>query len=228
MSERPSVEYARQLMFRMTGDEKHAVAAESTFDVLWVLYTRVLRPVRSEVSGIDRFYLSKGHGPMAYYAVLAALGEVELTDVLQFGAFNGRLGHHPDGELVPGIHISSGSLGHGPGLAAGTALAWRSQGALRNRVFVLVGDGELDEGSTWEAIAAIGRLELSSIHVVVIDNGSASLGWPGGLMGRFVSEGWSSSEADSADHAAIERCLTRNSGRPSVTVIRHRSSRGDT
>src|ERR1051326_8767523 len=97
---------------RITGDERHAEAALSTLDVLWVLYDRVLRvdPRRPDDPDRDRFLLSKGHGPMAYYAVLAAKGFLTPDDLRSFGRSDSILGYHPDRTLVPGVEISAGSL----------------------------------------------------------------------------------------------------------------------
>lgn len=147
------------LMGLMTGDEKHGPAATSTLDALWVLYDRVLRvgPERVDDPERDRFLLSKGHGPMAYYAVLAAKGFVPLEWLPDFGSYDSPLGHHPDRVLVPGAEIGSGSLGHGLPIAVGTALGLRAQGLDEPRVWVLIGDAELDEGSNHEAIAYAGR-----------------------------------------------------------------------
>src|SRR5881398_2458155 len=115
------------LMTLMTGDEKHGPSATSTLDVLWVLYDRVLRvdPRRPDDPDRDRFLLSKGHGPMAYYAVLAAKGFIGVDALRTFGRYDSVLGHHPDRNLVAGIEISSGSLGHGLGIAVGMALGLR-------------------------------------------------------------------------------------------------------
>jgi hypothetical protein len=115
---------------RLTGDEKHAPAAFSTLDVIWVLYDRVLRvdPARTDDPDRDRFLLSKGHGPAAYYAVLATEGFFPAEWLDDLAGPDSRLGHHPDRNLVPGVEISSGSLGHGLGLAIGTALGLRAQG----------------------------------------------------------------------------------------------------
>src|SRR5690242_14572884 len=90
------------LMALMTGDEKHDLASESTLDVLWVLYDRVLRvsPATAASAPRDRFYLSKGHGPMAYYAVLTAKGFISARDLPGYGQFDSRLGRHPDRNLV--------------------------------------------------------------------------------------------------------------------------------
>src|SRR6476469_2708979 len=141
-----------RLIALMSGDEKHALASSSTVDVLWVLYDQVLRvdAAAPDDPARDRFLLSKGHGPMAYYAVLAARGFVPESWLRDWGSFDSPLGHHPDRNLVPGVEISSGSLGHGLPLAVGTALGLRAQGN-GSRVVVLVGDAELDEGSNHEA-----------------------------------------------------------------------------
>src|SRR4051794_40529631 len=126
------------LLTRLDGDEKHDWAALSTLDVVWVLYDRVLR-VTPETAGDperDRFLLSKGHGPAAYYAVLAAKGFIAPETLETFGGFDSPLGNHPDHTLIDGVEISSGSLGHGLPIAVGRALALHGD----QRVVVLVGD----------------------------------------------------------------------------------------
>ncbi|MGH3355202.1 MAG: thiamine pyrophosphate-dependent enzyme [Nocardioidaceae bacterium] len=208
------------LMSLMTGDEKHGASATSTLDVLWVLYDRVLDvgPDSIEDPYRDRFLLSKGHGPMAYYAVLAAKGFLPVDWLPTFGSFDSRLGHHPDRTLIPGVEISSGSLGHGLPLAVGTALGLRAQ-RVESRVVCLVGDAELDEGSNAEAIAFAGAKGLDNLTVVVVDNDSASLGWRGGVEQRFAVEGWHAARVDGRDHAELEVALNQlTPGRPSVVV----------
>jgi transketolase len=209
-----------RLMSLMTGDEKHSAAATSTLDAVWVLYDRVLRvsPATTGDPARDRFYLSKGHGPMAYYAILAAKGFFPESWLAGWGSYESPLGHHPDRVLVPGVEISSGSLGHGFPLAVGTALGLRAQG-LESRVVVLVGDAELDEGSNHEAFELAGALGLDNLTVVVIDNGSSTYGRPGVIPGRFVHEGWHAVVVDGRDHAALETALTRRvASRPTVVV----------
>jgi transketolase len=210
-----------RLITLMTGDAKHAQAASSTQDVLWVLYDRVLRvsPQTIAAPDRDRFLLSKGHGPMAYYAVLAAKGFLDLAALPGFGTFDSILGHHPDRRLIPGVEIGSGSLGHGLPLGVGVTLGLRAQGQRDARVFVLVGDGELDEGSNHEAIAFAGATMLERLNVVVVDNSSAAHGWSGGVETRFSREGWSAVRADGRDHGALEAALTQpHPGRPHVVV----------
>lgn len=209
------------LLQRLTGDEKHAPSAFSTLDVIWVLYDRVLRvdPRRPDDPERDRFLLSKGHGPAAYYAVLAAKGFVPQAWLDDLAGADSPLGHHPDRLRVPGVEISSGSLGHGLGLGVGTALGLRAQGRLNPRVYVLLGDAELDEGSNHEAIAYAGATGLDSITAVVIDNQSSSHGWPGGIASRFAVHGWSAVTVDGRDHDAIAAGLGQaRDGAPHVVV----------
>lgn len=215
-----------RLMSLMTGDEKHGPAATSTLDALWVLYDRVLRvtPETAEAPDRDRFLLSKGHGPMAYYAVLAAKGFVPVDWLAGFGSYDSPLGHHPDRTLVPGAEIGSGSLGHGLPLAVGTALGLRARGPYGRpsqdpRVWVLVGDAELDEGSNHEAIAYAGAAGLDTLHTLVIDNSSATYALPGGIAARFAAAGWSTTTVDGRDHEALHAAFTApHPGRPHAVV----------
>jgi len=209
------------LLDLLSGDEKHLSSATSTLDVLWVLYDRVLRvpPATVDDPDRDRFLLSKGHGPMAYYAVLAAKGFIPREWLSGFGGFDSPLGPPPRRLRVPGVEVSSGSLGHGLGLAVGTALGLRAQGRHEPRVVTLVGDAELDEGSNHEAIAVAGALGLEQLTVVVVDNASSTHGWRGGIETRFAVEGWATAVVDGRDHEALFAALSAPTpGRPNVVV----------
>ena len=210
-----------ELLTVLTGDEKHDRSALSTLDVLWVLYDRVLHvdPREPDDPRRDRFLLSKGHGPAAYYAVLAVKGFIDAESLSDFGGYDSRLGYHPDRVLVPGVEISSGSLGHGLPIAVGMTLALEARDQEGARVVCLVGDAELDEGSNHEAIAFAGRAGLDNLNVVAVDNKSSSHGWPGGLAARFALEGWSNTTVDGRDHAALERALKfEHEGRPNAVI----------
>jgi len=132
--------------------------------------------------------------------VLAAKGLVPVEALDGFGSFDSQLGYHPDRVLAPGVEISSGSLGHGLGIAVGAALTGR-------RVFCLVGDAELDEGSNWEAVQYAGRVGLGSLTTIVIDNDSSWHGWPEGIERRFMLEGWIALRVDGRDQEALEAVL---------------------
>jgi transketolase len=163
---------------RVTGDAKHLPAANSTLDVLWVLYDRILRvdPARPD---------------------------------------------DPDRNLIPGVEISSGSLGHGPPLAVGAALGLRAQGLTSSQVYVLVGDAELDEGSNHEAIAYAGTAGLDHLTAIVVDNRSSTHGWPGGIASRFAVNGWTTATVDGRDHDDLATALrNRPSPQPHVVVAR--------
>ncbi len=201
--------HIHRLMSMQTGDEKHDWSAYSTLDVLWVLYDRVLRydakNPRSEER--DRFVLSKGHGPIAFYAILADKGFFPVEQLKNFERWEGILGGHPDRNQVPGVEASTGSLGHGLPMAVGMALALRAKKSDR-RVFVLVGDGECNEGSIWESILLAGNRHLSNLTCIVINNHSSPLDL-GDLAAKFAVFGWAASTINGRDHEQIYSALSQ-------------------
>ncbi len=215
-----SLQEIEEFMELAPGDEKHDPAARSTLDVLWVLYDRVLRydPTRPRWEGRDRFLLSKGHGPISLYAILAAKGFFPVDWLADFLTWEGRLGGHPDRNLVPGIEISTGSLGHGVPMAVGVALALRAKRSDAH-VFVLLGDGEANEGSMWESLLLGGNLGLDNLTAILIDNHTSSRDL-GDLPAKFGVFGWTAFEANATDHDALESALRqRRPGRPTALVV---------
>ena len=210
----------RDLMTRATGDEKHDESSTSTLDALAVLYGLVLHvdPSNPGWPERDRFILSKGHGPVADYALLAHLGFFPAEWLDDFMDWGGKLGSHPDRALVPGVEASTGSLGHGLPMSVGVALALRARGLVQQRVVVLTGDAELNEGSNWEAILLAPALKLHNLTLLVIDNHSSSLPmspWDA----KLESFGWAACVVDGHDHAALEAALTaRHNVRPTAVV----------
>lgn len=208
-----------ELIGRLSGDEKHDWSSLSTLDPLLVLYGDILRfdARRPDWEERDRFVLSKGHGPGAYYAVLAACGffpEEELTNLMAFGSI---LGAHPDRFLVPGVEASTGSLGHGLAMAAGIALGLRAKGLHDQRVICLTGDAELNEGSNWEVILLAPALRLSSLTLLVIDNHTSSIPmrpWED----KFRSFGWNAEEVDGRDHDVMRTALSDRFASPNVVI----------
>jgi transketolase len=153
----------------------HLGACLSIADILAVLYSDVLQhnPSQPNWSGRDYFILSKGHAALAEYSVLAQCGYFPIRDLLQFkqngGVFSGMVS-----SKVPGVELSTGSLGQGVGFAAGLALGLRKEN-LPNHVFCLLGDGENDEGSVWEAVQFAGIHKLNNL-TLIIDNNHQKIG----------------------------------------------------
>src|SRR4029077_20222620 len=170
-----------ELIATARGDEKHDASSFSTLDVLQVLYEELrVDPAAPHWAERDRFILSKGHGPLAYYAVLAHNGFFPGDELGRFMRWDGILGAPPDRLQVPGVEVSTGSLGHGLPMAVGVAYALRARGRDAQRVFVLTGDAELNEGSNWEAIMHAGSVlsnvaRLSNLTLIVVDNRSSNV-----------------------------------------------------
>jgi transketolase len=201
-----------------TGDEKHEASSYSTLDALRVLYGQVLQvdPADPAWEDRDRFILSKGHGPAAYYAVLCARGFFPESWLSQFMKAGGRLGGHPDRLLVPGVEASTGSLGHGLPMAVGVALALRAKRSQR-RVVVLTGDAELNEGSNWEAIMLAPHLGLENLTLLVIDNRSSSIRLRP-IEAPLAAFGWHAEAVDGRDPAALSAALSRRNTLPTAVV----------
>jgi transketolase len=219
MQKTDAVAELRELMTRMTGDEKHTDAATSTLDVLHVLYEDVLRidPERPEWEERDRFLLSKGHGPMAYYAVLARRGFFPVEELERFLQWDGILGGHPDRNRVPGVEASTGSLGHGLPMAVGMAYALRAKRLDEQRVFVLTGDAELNEGSNWEAILHAGARGLDNLTLVVVDNRSSTVAL-GDIAAKLAAFGWDATTVDGRDHDELRAALSHRADVPTGVV----------
>lgn len=123
----------------------------------------------------DIFILSKGHASLSHYCILASLGYFPEEDLYQFGAFNSNYGCHSDRLKIPGVEASTGSLGHGIGLAVGIALAFKIK-KQPNNVFVLIGDGESNEGTIWESLLVADNLKLNNLTILYDNNNSHARG----------------------------------------------------
>jgi transketolase len=213
----------------------HVGGSLSCADVLLHLYTRVLRlrPEEPEWPERDRFVLSKGHAAPALYAVLAETGFIEEEELATYTRPGSRLAGHPLGRL-PGVEFPTGSLGHGLSLGTGVALAMRRLGR-DARAFVLLGDGELQEGSVWEAAMAAAQYRLDNLVAVVDRNGLQITGGTEDcvalepLAERWRSFGWAAVEIDGHDEAALDTtfaAVPAEPGRPTVVLARTVKGRG--
>ncbi len=168
----------------------------------------------------DIFILSKGHGALGFYCVLARLGYFPVEDTRSFGAYLSKYGCHPDRRKVAGVEASTGSLGHGIGLAVGMALAFKVAGSPR-RVFTLIGDGEANEGSTWEAIMVACNLELSNFTVLLDFNNSQVRSLPiRNPAQRLAAFGCDVREVAGHDVEALKGALSGPAGSARAVVAR--------
>lgn len=213
------IQRLERLMGMTTDDEKHDSSATSTIHVIWTLYDRVLRfdPKRPRSPDRDRFVLSKGHGPVAYYAILADKGFLPADELTRFMAWDGILGAHPDRNQVPGVETSTGSLGHGLPMAVGMALALRINASDR-RVFALVGDGECNEGSIWEAALQAGHLGLGNLTCIVVNNHSSTPNL-GDIAAKFAQFGWETATVDGRDLDQIEAALRQQQPNHPTAIV---------
>ena len=205
----------------VAANEGHIPSSFCVLEILWVLYDRVLRvnPTDPAAETRDRFVLSKGHASLALYAVLAEKGFFPAQELEGFATANSRLGGHPDGRKVPGVEASTGSLGHGFPMAVGMAMALRRKGN-GARVFVLVGDGECNEGTVWEAALLGAHHKLDNVTVIVDYNHSTDAALSlADVASKFESFGWEAENVDGHDLPALYAALSRrSSGRPRVVV----------
>ena len=154
----------------------HIPTCFSIVEILYALYNTIKHdPKNPAWEERDIFVLSKGHAALAHYCILAHFGYFDIEKVFSFGSFMSDFGCHADRLKVPGIEASTGSLGHGIGLAVGMALGFRIQKSKR-RVYTLIGDGESNEGTVWEAVLVAENLKLSNLTIIYDDNKSHSRG----------------------------------------------------
>ena len=201
--------------------EGHIPSAFSILDILYVLYDSVLNVDPKNPKKTDRDYLlvSKGHSAVGLYAVLADRGFFPMSELDTFGHFNSRLGGHPDRNKVPGVEASTGSLGHGLPIAVGIAMGLGYKNELQ-RVFCIIGDGELNEGSMWEAILVAGEHKCKNLTCIVDYNHSIdrSILW-GDLTEKFKAFGWDTLEVDGHNHASLEEAFRRRDRERPLAVI---------
>jgi transketolase len=198
-------------------------SALSISDLLAVLYFKTLRINSKKPNDPkrDRFILSKGHGAAALYAVLALKGffpeKLLLGHRVNGGAFHG----HPSKDSAPGIEVSTGALGHGLSIGVGMAYALK---ATTSKVYVLIGDGECNEGSIWEAALSAGALALPNIVAIIDDNkfqgfaASKEIN-PFDMAKQWSAFGWNVLRVDGHDSAALEKVFEKAAKAKKPTVV---------
>ena len=217
-----------------TPDGGHLGGSMSLVEILLTLYFRVLRvnPGRPRDPGRDVLLLSKGHAAIALYAVLAERGFFSPAQLARYATAGSELTAHPNPE-VPGVEMPSGALGHGLPLGVGFALAARLDLTAR-RVVVVLGDGELQEGSVWEGAMAAASLGLDRLTAVVdrnhlqITGDTESVVALEPLADKWRAFGWTVREVDGHDTTALTRAFTEppDAGRPTVVIARTIKGKG--
>jgi transketolase len=222
--------YLRRLVVRALegGERGHIGSSMSLIEMLRVLYDDVLRFRADEPrwAGRDRMILSKGHGCLALYVTLADKGFFALDELDTFCRRDSILGGHPEAGKVPGVEASTGALGHGLSVGLGMALALRARRS-DARVFVVMGDGEINEGSVWEAAMCAGKHGVSQLTALVDYNKIQSAGptreiqdlEP--LVDKWRAFGFAVAEVDGHDVAALRETYARlpfTAGKPSAII----------
>lgn len=192
------------------GQSGHIGSMLSAADILSVLYTDVLKvdPQNPEMPERDRFILSKGHAGAVVYATLAEKGFFPMDWLETYDQNGGKLLGHIS-HYVPGVEFSTGSLGHGLPVAVGMALAAKEKGE-KHRVFCLMSDGDMNEGSTWEALMFAGQHHLDNLVAIIDYNRIQALGFSkdildlGDVASRVAPFGWTCRTVDGHDYAQLE------------------------
>ena len=212
----------------------HLAPALSCTEIVDLVYNELMKG-GADLRGPDTFLLSKGHAAIIQYIVLEDLGVLLREDLERCCTDGGRLGVHPD-RGTPGIAASTGSLGHGLSMALGMALAEKAR-SRGGTIYCALSDGELQEGSTWEAVLLASSLRASNLVVFVDANGWQSSPVPTReshpsfepLAEKFAAFGWETVEADGHDAADMAaKVLARSGTKPFVVVARTVKGKGIT
>lgn len=254
---RPSPEHLREIARRarllvletVTASKAgHIGGPLSAMDLLVALYFGDLNvdPDHPQLPERDRFILSKGHSAIGLYTVLALRGYLPVEELTTFDHGNSRLQGYPDMRLTPGVDVSTGSLGQALSVGAGIALGAKQLGK-DFHTWVMLGDGEMEEGQVWETILSAPRFGLDNLTAIADLNGLQQYGWPAGehdrfdrseplghvdLRAVFAGFGWDVVEIDGHDYSAIYDAFDRvhaahgATGRPSVILATTTKGRG--
>lgn len=228
---------ARRNVLRMlqANPSGHLGGAMSAIDIITGIYFHGMRPGSGvDDPGRDRFLLSAGHKAMGQYAVLAERGIIDRSTLDLYGALSSPVPGHPNMSLLPGIEANTGALGHGLPIACGIALGLRSEHP-EARVFVVMGDGELPEGSNWEGAAIAAHHRLDRIVAFVDLNGMQISGTTAEVMDmssvaeKFRAFGWQVLEIDGHNMGQIVDVLDQSpivTGKPTAIVARTTKGKG--
>ena len=223
-----------QMVFRAASG--HIGGSLSAMDILTELYFEQLRvdPERPQAPERDRFVMSKGHCTPALYSILSLRGYFPEKQLELFRSIEGHMSGHPDMVHVPGVDMSTGSLGQGLSAAVGMAIAGKMDSAAY-RVYALMGDGEIEEGQIWEAAMSAAKYKLDNLCGIVDVNGLQIDGRTADVMpsepldAKFAAFGWNVIKADGHDFDSLRAALAAakaEKGRPSVILAKTVKGKG--
>lgn len=223
-----------QMVFRAASG--HIGGSLSAMDILTELYFEQLRvdPERPQAPERDRFVMSKGHCTPALYSILALRGYFPEKQLELFRSIEGHMSGHPDMVHVPGVDMSTGSLGQGLSAAVGMAIAGKMDSAAY-RVYALMGDGEIEEGQIWEAAMSAAKYKLDNLCGIVDVNGLQIDGRTADVMpsepldAKFAAFGWNVIKAGGHDFGSLRAALAAakaEKGRPSVILAKTVKGKG--
>lgn len=210
--------------------EGHIPSSLSIVDIINFLYKKKIKIKSFKDNKRDIFILSKGHGAMALYVVLNKFGFLSNSELNNYGKLNSSLGGHPDSTKIRYVEASTGSLGHGFCTAVGCAMALKIQ-KKRNKVYCLVGDGECQEGTVWEAANIAANNKLNNIVSIVDVNGSARQLMPiDNLNLKWKAFGWNVVECDGHSDLSLQKAFAKlkkiSNKKPNVILARTIKGKG--
>ena len=223
--------YLRSLVVRCLfgGGRGHMGSSMSLIEILRVLYEHVIKfnSRKPNLRNRDRLILSKGHGCLALYAILADKKFIKFSDLDNTSKLNSKLGGHPEAFKVRGVEASTGSLGHGLPIAVGMALAAKIKN-LKHKIYVILGDGEINEGSIWEAALSASKHKLGNLKVIIDYNKIQSYGFTKEVLQleplkkKWESFGFNVSEVDGHNVNELKKNFTKfkktKLNKPSLTI----------
>lgn len=219
----PSCANIRKNILRISKESGHGhiPTCFSIVEILHSLYTTMKHdPAHPDWNERDIFILSKGHAALAHYCTLSHFGYFPIDRVFSFGQFMSSFGCHADRLKIPGIEVSTGSLGHGIGVAVGVALAFKIRRSPR-QVFTIIGDGESNEGSVWEATMVGVDQKLNNLTIIYDDNRSHSRGLQiRDPAAHFQGFGCDVIEVEGHDHNALNEAMVKTSSGLKVIIAR--------
>jgi len=223
--------YLRGLIVKtlLSSGRGHVGSSMSLVEILRVLYDHIITfdPKKPKLKNRDRVILSKGHGCLALYAILADKGFFSKKELLSFCKFNSNLGGHPESFKVKGVETSTGSLGHGLAIGVGMAIAAKIKNE-KHKIFIVLGDGEINEGSIWEAALSASKHKLDNLKVLLDYNKIQSYGFVRDILNieplkkKWSSFGFDVSEINGHNIHQIKKNLNnffkKKRKKPSITI----------